>query len=148
MPLVVRWISINNGLCFLRLNKPAFKSRSNGIYRQEPVETLKKNTPLIVRPLEGTRPQSTFMPPLSQSRGRPDTVVVVVVVSRIQRIGCQPEKTSLHGGQSRSWSAEQGKKIKIKSPAPPPPLAPLRPLPRAAHSEKIKIQNYATHPHI
>ncbi|CAM9330668.1 unnamed protein product [Ascophyllum nodosum] len=22
MPLVVRWISINNGLCFLRLNKP------------------------------------------------------------------------------------------------------------------------------
>ena len=34
-------------------------------------------------------------------------VVVVVVVSHIQRIGCQPEKTTLHGGQSRSWSAEQ-----------------------------------------
>ena len=33
--------------------------------------------------------------------------VVVVVVSHIQRIGCQPEKTTLHGGQSRSWSAEQ-----------------------------------------
>ena len=31
-------------------------------------------------------------------------VVVVVVVSHIQRIGCQPEKTTLHGGQSRSWS--------------------------------------------
>ena len=31
--------------------------------------------------------------------------VVVVVVSHIQRIGCQPEKTTLHGGQSRSWSA-------------------------------------------
>ena len=29
-------------------------------------------------------------------------VVVVVVVSHIQRIGCQPEKTTLHGGQSRS----------------------------------------------
>ena len=39
-------------------------------------------------------------------------VVVVVVVSRIQRIGCQPEKTTLHGGQSCSWSAEQGKKLK------------------------------------
>ena len=39
-------------------------------------------------------------------------VVVVVVVSHIQRIGCQPEKTTLHGGQSRSWSAEQGKKRK------------------------------------
>ena len=35
--------------------------------------------------------------------------VVVVVVSHIQRIGCQPEKTTLHRGQSRSWSAEQGK---------------------------------------
>ena len=27
------------------------------------------------------------------------------VFSHIQRIGCQPEKTTLHGGQSRSWSA-------------------------------------------
>ena len=36
-------------------------------------------------------------------------VVAVVVVSHIQRIGCQPEKTTLHGGQSSSWSAEQGK---------------------------------------
>ena len=35
-------------------------------------------------------------------------VVVVVVVSHIQRIGCQPEKTIQHGGQSRSWSVEQG----------------------------------------
>ena len=34
------------------------------------------------------------------------------VVSHIQRIGCQPEKTTLHGGQSRSWSAEQGKENK------------------------------------
>ena len=35
-------------------------------------------------------------------------VVAVVVVSHIHRIGCQPEKPTLHGGQSRSWSAEQG----------------------------------------
>ena len=34
-------------------------------------------------------------------------------VSHIQRIGCQPEKTTLHGGQSRSWSAEQGIENKI-----------------------------------
>ena len=46
-------------------------------------------------------------------------VIVVVdiydddVVSHIQRIGCQPEKTALPGGQSRSWSAEQGKYIYI-----------------------------------
>ena len=53
-------------------------------------------------------------------------VVVVVVVSHIQRIGCQPEKTTLHGGQSRSWSAEQGKENKRKSLAayPPPPHPP------------------------
>ena len=53
----------------------------------------------------------------------------VVVVSHIQRIGCQPEKTTLHGGQSRSWSAEQGKKKKKEKvwerPPPPPPRALL-----------------------
>ena len=61
-------------------------------------------------------------------------VVVVVVVSHIQRIGCQPEKPTLHGGQSRSWSAEQGKENKRKSLAayPPPP-----PTPHTARSEKI-----------
>ena len=50
-----------------------------------------------------------------------------VVVSHIQRIGCQPEKTTLHGGQSRSWSAEQGKKKKKKKSGsvPPPPRALL-----------------------
>ena len=60
-------------------------------------------------------------------------VVVVVFVSHIQRIGCQPEKTTLHGGQSRSWSAEQGKENKRKSLAayPPPPT------PHTARSEKI-----------
>ena len=55
--------------------------------------------------------------------------VVVVVVSHIQRsIGCQPENTTLHGGQSRSWSAEQGKENKIKSLAayPPPPALLVR----------------------
>ena len=59
-------------------------------------------------------------------------VVVVVVVSHIQRIGCQPEKTTLHGGQSRSWSAEQGKENKKKSLAAYPP-----PTPHFARSEKI-----------
>ena len=48
-------------------------------------------------------------------------ILLLVVVSHIQRIGCQPEKTTLHGGQSRSWSAEQGKKKKKKSLAAPPP---------------------------
>ena len=59
-------------------------------------------------------------------------VVVVVVVSHIQRIGCQPEKTTLHGGQSRSWSAEQGKENKRKSLAAYPP-----PTPHTARSERI-----------
>ena len=55
--------------------------------------------------------------------------VVAVVVSHIQRIGCQPEKNTLHVGQSRSWSAEQEKKVKSKilaaHPAPPPHHAAL-----------------------
>ena len=55
----------------------------------------------------------------------PVLLFVVVVVSHIQRIGCQPEKTTLHGGQSGSWSAEQGKENKRKSLAAyPPPLPP------------------------
>ena len=33
-----------------------------------------------------------------------DIIVVVVVVSHIQCSGCQLEKATLHGGQSRSWS--------------------------------------------
>ena len=54
----------------------------------------------------------------------PLVVVVVVVVSHIQRIGCQPEKTALHGGQSRSWFVEQGRENKIKSLAAFPPPNP------------------------
>ena len=46
-----------------------------------------------------------------------------------------PKKTTLHGGQSRSWSAEQGKKEKEKvwqrTPPPPPPA-------RCSFGEKIK----------
>ena len=46
----------------------------------------------------------------------------------MHRIGCQPQKTTLQvqGGQSRLWSAEQGKENKIKSLAayPPPPYPP------------------------
>ena len=37
-----------------------------------------------------------------------------------------PKKTTLHGGQSRSWSAEQGKENKIKSLAAYPPPLPAR----------------------
>ena len=55
-------------------------------------------------------------------------VVVVVAVSHIQRIGCQPEKSTLHGDQSCSWFAEQGKKKeekKVWQRPPPPPRALL-----------------------
>ena len=42
--------------------------------------------------------------------GTSGVVVAVNVVSRIQRIlVAHPKNTTLHGGQSRSWSAEQGK---------------------------------------
>ena len=70
-------------------------------------------------------------------------VVVVVVVSHIQRIGCQPEKTALHGGQSRSWSAEQEKKKKVWQ-RPPPPLPP----PSRALLVRRKKKNHAAHPNV
>ena len=63
---------------------------------------------------------------------------VAVVVSHIQRIYCQPEKTTSHGGQSRSWSAELGKENKnMTSGSAPPPLPP--PLPSCR--EDIKKSN-------
>ena len=52
-----------------------------------------------------------------------------------------PKKTTLHGGQSRSWSAEQRKK-KNWQPPPPPPT------PHAARLEKKKNKNHATHLHV
>ena len=65
---------------------------------------------------------------------RRNVVVVAVVVSHIQRIGCQPEKTTLHDGQSRSWPAEQGKKKKRKSES----ASPLPPPARGSFGEKEK----------
>ena len=38
--------------------------------------------------------------------------------------GCQPEKTTLHAGQSRSWFAEQGKKEEKKKSGTEPPYPP------------------------
>ena len=67
--------------------------------------------------------------------------VVVVVVSHIQRIGCQPEKTTLHGGQSRSWPAKQGKKKKKKKSESASPLPPPA---RGSFGEKKKKRNKET----
>ena len=66
----------------------------------------------------------SLVDPFHRYSSDPRCNVVVVVVSHIQRIGCQPEKTTLHGGQSRSWSAEQGKENKRKSLAAYPPPHP------------------------
>ena len=72
-------------------------------------------------------------------------MLFVVVVSHIQRIDCQPEKTTLHGGQSRSWSAEQGKKKKKKSgsASPSPPSRAL--LVRRKKKEKKKSRDASTY---
>ena len=69
-------------------------------------------------------------------------VVVVVVVScwllflTFSVLVANPKKTTLHGGQSRSWSAEQGKENKRKAGSIPPP--------HTARSEKIN-KNHASH---
>ena len=52
-------------------------------------------------------------------------IVVVVVVLTFNVLVANPKKTTLHGGQSRSWSAEQGKESKRQSLAAyPPPYPP------------------------
>ena len=61
------------------------------------------------------------------------TMLLLLLFLTFSALVANPKKTTLHGGQSRSWSAEQGKKEKEKVwqriPPPPPP--------RAARSEKI-----------
>ena len=54
-----------------------------------------------------------------------------------------PKKTTLHGGQSRSWSAEQGKKEKEKVSQRPP-----RARCSFGENKKIKNKNHAAHPHV
>ena len=56
------------------------------------------------------------------------------------------QKTTLHGGQSRSWSAEQGKKKKSGSAPPPPPARAL--LVRRKNKNNKKLENHAAHPHV
>ena len=58
------------------------------------------------------------------------------------------KKTTLHGGQSRSWSAEQGKrKEKEKPGSVPPPLPPPPALPVRRKKNKTK-KKHAAHPHV
>ena len=50
--------------------------------------------------------------------------MIIEVVYHIQRISCQPGKTTSYGGQSRAWSPEQGKYNKKTVAPPPPPSSP------------------------
>ena len=60
--------------------------------------------------------------------------VVVVVVSHIQRIGCQPEKLLYTVANPARGLLNRGKRTEKKVWQPPP----LPPPPHAARSEKIK----------
>ena len=57
---------------------------------------------------------------------RSSLVVFKVLFLTFSVLVVNPKKTTLHGGQSRSWSAEQGYENKRKSLAayPPPPQPP------------------------
>ena len=87
---------------------------------------------------QGRRPMTDF----------PATVapkLLLLLFLTFSALVANPKKTTLHGGQSRAWSAEQGKKEEKKSlAAPPPPRA------RCSFGEKNKnkIKNHATHPHV
>ena len=67
--------------------------------------------------------------------------VVVLLFLTFSALVANPKKTTLHGGQSRSWSAEQEKNNNKKSGSAPPP-----PPERCSFGEKKK--NHATHPHL
>ena len=65
-------------------------------------------------------------------------VVVVVVVSHIQRIGCQPEKTLLYtvANPARGLLNKEEKKKKKSGSAPPPPPPPCALLVRRKNKKK------------
>ena len=53
-----------------------------------------------------------------------DLLLLLLLFLTFSALVANPKKTTLHGGQSRSWSAGQGKKKKSKksgSDLPPPP---------------------------
>ena len=57
------------------------------------------------------------------------TLLLLLLFLTFSVLVANPKKTTLHGGQSRSWSAEQGKENKIKNLAaypPPPPTLLVR----------------------
>ena len=59
----------------------------------------------------------------------PKSVEMLLLFLTFSVLVANPKKTTLHGGQSRSWSAEQGKENKSKSLAaypPPPPTLLVR----------------------
>ena len=82
--------------------------------------------------------QILLMHKKQQRSTRLDRVVVVVVISHIKRIGYQPEKTTLHDGQSRSRSAEQVKENKQKKSGSIPPPTHTHTHTHNARSDKNK----------
>ena len=63
-------------------------------------------------------------------------LLLLVLFLTFSVLVANPKKTTLHGGQSRSWSAEQEKENKRKSLAAHHP--PLLPTPHTARSERKK----------
>ena len=79
-------------------------------------------------------------------------VVVVVVVSHIQRIGCQPEKKLLYtvANPARGLlNREKKEKEKVwqRTPPPPPPRA-LLVRRKNKKNKNIKLENHAAHPYV
>ena len=80
---------------------------------------------------------------LQYNIGETPTVILYTYINQLlltsRALVANPKKTTLHGGQSRSWSAEQGKKGKKKKYG-------SAPSPHAARSGENKNKNPATHP--
>ena len=66
---------------------------------------------------------------MPQSGGKIVSPIIELFSVSIIVIGCQPEETTLHGGQSHSWSAEEGKREQKKK------SGSITPTPHTAGSE-------------
>ena len=66
--------------------------------------------------------------------------MLLLVFLTFSALVANPKKITLHGGQSRSWSAEQGGKKKSLAAHPPPPSPPTR----CSFGEKKKTRGAST----
>ena len=101
--------------------------------------TLLRTDGVHCRESAGTGSVNLKVVPSGCCLGKSLVVLLLLLFLTFSVLVANPRKTTLHGGQSRSWSAERGKENKIKSLAAYLPPLPTPHIARSEKNKKIKI---------